>query len=109
MPKNTVNIIVSISNKKWVSDILFLFKSVPQIANRVILEITESNIIRDYKSVFDFIFKFMSIGCKVALDDFGKNPCLQLIEVEKLAVQDPRTYSPRHADPRLLELPVLPT
>lgn len=84
----SVNVsIVSISNKKWVSDILFLFKSVPQIANRVILEITESNIIRDYKSVFDFIFKFMSIGCKVALDDFGKNPCLQFIEVEKLAVE----------------------
>ena len=59
-----------IHNKKTVE---FLERSLTEsgMADRCVLEITESEEIKDYKRVVDFIKHFKSLGCKVAIDDFG--------------------------------------
>lgn len=41
------------------------------LADRCVLEITESEEIKDYKRVVEFIKHFKSLGCKIAIDDFG--------------------------------------
>ena len=40
-------------------------------ASRCIIEITESEEIKDYQHVISFIDHFKSLGCKIAIDDFG--------------------------------------
>ena len=76
---------ISINDSHWVDKMFSFFKSVPQIAKRTILEITENHIFNDYKGVFDFIFKFKSIGCQIAIDDFGQNFYLPFLNLEKLS------------------------
>ncbi len=41
------------------------------LAPRCVLEITESEEIKDYKRVVAFIKHFKDLGCKIAIDDFG--------------------------------------
>lgn len=41
------------------------------ISNRVILEITESEEIKNYKKMLDVTKEFKEMGCKIAIDDFG--------------------------------------
>jgi EAL domain-containing protein (putative c-di-GMP-specific phosphodiesterase class I) len=41
------------------------------IANRVVLEIVESEGIENFDEVSKFIIEMKSIGCKIAIDDFG--------------------------------------
>ncbi|MFP4332491.1 MAG: EAL domain-containing protein [Campylobacterales bacterium] len=42
-----------------------------EISNRVIFEILESEHIKNYESIADFISMVKSYGCKIAIDDFG--------------------------------------
>jgi diguanylate cyclase (GGDEF)-like protein/PAS domain S-box-containing protein len=42
-----------------------------EIANRVVFEILESEHIKNYESISDFIAMVKSYGCKIAIDDFG--------------------------------------
>ena len=43
----------------------------PQIAQRVIFEILESEAMNDYQKVVDFIQMVKGYGCQIAIDDFG--------------------------------------
>jgi EAL domain-containing protein (putative c-di-GMP-specific phosphodiesterase class I) len=43
----------------------------PHIAKRVVLELVESESIKDYNEVIEFINSAKSKGCKIAIDDFG--------------------------------------
>lgn len=45
--------------------------SAPDIANRIVLEITESEEIKDLQNIKKFLAKMQNIGCKIAIDDFG--------------------------------------
>lgn len=52
----------------------FLFQRLeqhPGVANRLILEILESEGVESYDEVKAFVFKAQEWGCKVAIDDFG--------------------------------------
>ncbi len=52
----------------------FLFTKLdenPQIAKRVVLELVESESIKDYEGVIAFISMAKAKGCKIAIDDFG--------------------------------------
>lgn len=62
--------IEDIKNEKTVN---FLFTKLIEsnLANRVILEIVESEGIEKFDEVGDFIKKAKSLGCQVAIDDFG--------------------------------------
>jgi len=43
----------------------------PEVGPRVIVEITESQGIENYREVTDFIARIKGYGCKIAIDDFG--------------------------------------
>ena len=43
----------------------------PDVANHIVLEITESEGIEKYKEVAEFFAEMKSYGCKLAIDDFG--------------------------------------
>lgn len=60
-----------IENSQARQSITDLLKQNRQHANRVTLEITESEPFENYSLVKDFIAEIKSIGCKIALDDFG--------------------------------------
>lgn len=55
-------------SRKFILDLLKRHKSV---ANKITLEITETDQIADYPSMKDFIDNVKQLGCKIALDDFG--------------------------------------
>ena len=42
-----------------------------QVADRLILEIVESEGIENYSLVYDFVTDMKNIGCQIAIDDFG--------------------------------------
>jgi len=41
------------------------------VAHRLVLEILETEKVKDYQKIIDFIKRFKKLGCKVALDDYG--------------------------------------
>jgi EAL domain-containing protein (putative c-di-GMP-specific phosphodiesterase class I) len=61
---------VSIESGDWIKTAKEILPD-PQIANRLIVEITETGVYRDMKKVERFSEEVQSLGCKVAIDDFG--------------------------------------
>ncbi|MEA2099519.1 MAG: GGDEF domain-containing phosphodiesterase, partial [Campylobacterota bacterium] len=59
-----------IQNKVFINTILERIKN-EHIGERVIVEILESESIKDYELLKDIIIKFRQIGVKIAIDDFG--------------------------------------
>lgn len=59
-----------IKNKSTVNYLKHMF-SAKETAERITLEITESEAIVDYNHVNAFINDFKEMGCKIAIDDFG--------------------------------------
>jgi diguanylate cyclase (GGDEF)-like protein len=45
--------------------------SCPEIGNRIVLEIVESEGIESFNEVLEFTREMKSLGCKIAIDDFG--------------------------------------
>ena len=41
------------------------------VANRLVLEILETEKVTDYQKIIDFIIRFKKLGCQIALDDYG--------------------------------------
>uniref|UniRef100_UPI004048D264 EAL domain-containing protein n=1 Tax=Aliarcobacter sp. TaxID=2321116 RepID=UPI004048D264 len=67
----SINLMIEdIKNEKTIN---FLFNKLVQTntANRIVLEIVESEGIEKFEEVGDFIRKAKSLGCRVAIDDFG--------------------------------------
>lgn len=46
-------------------------KDTPEIAERLIIEITESGSRDNFKAILEFMRMFQALGCRIALDDFG--------------------------------------
>lgn len=55
----------------WWSTILFELSINPDIASRLIIEITEISLIPDLCAAISFVEHFQMLGCRIALDDFG--------------------------------------
>ncbi len=58
-------------NSVWLESIAALLKETPDIASRLIVEITETAVHRDLRRTAFFVASLQSMGCQVALDDFG--------------------------------------
>ena len=58
-------------NPMWLDAISQALKETPDIAPRLIVEITETAIHRDLRRTAYFVASLQSMGCQVALDDFG--------------------------------------
>jgi len=58
-------------NVPWLDRLSQLIKETPHVAPRLIVEITETAIHRDLRRTGFFVASLQSLGCLVALDDFG--------------------------------------
>lgn len=78
--------IFSLNDESWVERIFDMLSNVPFITRRLVIEITENSVFNKYDRVFDFMVKFKSIGCKIAIDDFGESFHIPFLKLEKLPV-----------------------
>jgi EAL domain-containing protein (putative c-di-GMP-specific phosphodiesterase class I) len=58
-------------NPHWLQHFKNTLKDRPEIANRIIVEITETAAHRDLRRTAYFVASCQEMGCRVALDDFG--------------------------------------
>jgi diguanylate cyclase (GGDEF)-like protein len=58
-------------NLVWLDAFSKKIKETPEIASRLIVEITETAAQRDLRSAAYFVASLQALGCQVALDDFG--------------------------------------
>lgn len=71
----SVSLAVNVSNATihssgWLAMAINLLED-PQVASRLIIEITETSELHDMKKVSYFVTALQALGCQVALDDFG--------------------------------------
>lgn len=62
---------LGIDNPRWFESLSKTLKSHPDIAPRLMIEITETAAQRDIGRTAYFVAQIQDMGCKVALDDFG--------------------------------------
>lgn len=55
----------------WWASIETLFRAHPGVAERMIVEITETVAIQDIDDVRGFVTRLKNFGCRIAIDDFG--------------------------------------
>jgi EAL domain-containing protein (putative c-di-GMP-specific phosphodiesterase class I) len=61
----------SVNDGPWWSALVASLASRPDIAQRLIIEITESTAIRDVDEARGFVTRLKDLGCRIAMDDFG--------------------------------------
>jgi diguanylate cyclase (GGDEF)-like protein len=61
----------TVGDRAWSRALMALVRATPDIARRLILEITETAALRDLEESARFIAAVRDLGCRVALDDFG--------------------------------------
>lgn len=55
----------------WLRAILSLLKGKPELAERLVIEITETAALHDIEESARIVSKLRDLGCRIALDDFG--------------------------------------
>ncbi|MEZ5871282.1 MAG: GGDEF and EAL domain-containing protein [Nitratireductor sp.] len=73
---STAQLSLNVSNETaedplWLSKLADGLNRIPGAASRLIVEITESHAARDLEEASKFVSTIQSMGCKVAIDDFG--------------------------------------
>jgi diguanylate cyclase (GGDEF)-like protein/PAS domain S-box-containing protein len=59
------------SDRSWLRLLFALLRNAPHVAERLIVEITETVALRDVDETAEFVARVRDLGCRVALDDFG--------------------------------------
>jgi diguanylate cyclase (GGDEF)-like protein/PAS domain S-box-containing protein len=59
------------SDQSWLRALISAIRSTPQIAPRLVVEITETAALHDIEESARFVNVVRDLGCKVAIDDFG--------------------------------------
>lgn len=59
------------SDRSWLRALVSHVKGKPEIARRLMIEITETAALDDFEDSARFVAAVRDLGCKVALDDFG--------------------------------------
>ena len=62
---------LTVTDQSWLRTLVSRITSNPSIAERLIVEITETAALEDFEVSARFVTAVRSLGCKVALDDFG--------------------------------------
>ncbi len=62
---------LTVTDQSWLRTLVSRITSNPSIAARLIVEITETAALEDFEVSARFVTAVRSLGCKVALDDFG--------------------------------------
>lgn len=61
----------NVGEGSWMQQAKDLLRDVPQVAERLTVEITETAALSDIKEAANFVHNLREMGCQVALDDFG--------------------------------------
>jgi diguanylate cyclase (GGDEF)-like protein len=72
----TLNLAINISgltssDQSWLRSLSALVKSKPDVARRLIIELTETSALTDIEESARFLSAIRELGCRVAVDDFG--------------------------------------
>ncbi len=59
------------ADPEWLAMLRSDVRRVPHVANRLIIEITETSKIEDLRRTMTFVDNVRALGCRIALDDFG--------------------------------------
>jgi diguanylate cyclase (GGDEF)-like protein len=59
------------SDRAWLRTLIALLRGRPEMAERVVIEVTETAALHDIEETSRFISAVRDLGCRVALDDFG--------------------------------------
>ncbi len=62
---------LTVTDQSWLRTLVSRITSKPSIAERLIVEITETAALEDFEVSARFVSAVRAMGCKVALDDFG--------------------------------------
>ena len=62
---------ITIADRGWLRRLTHLLQARPTVAERLIVEVTETAALHDLEEAAWFISTIRSLGCKVAIDDFG--------------------------------------
>jgi len=62
---------LSVANDVWWCSVLDELRRSPDIASRLVVEVTETALPQDTGSALEFIRALQATGCRIALDDFG--------------------------------------
>jgi EAL domain-containing protein (putative c-di-GMP-specific phosphodiesterase class I) len=58
-------------DRPWLRSLMSVLRSRPELARRVVIEITETAVLYDTEETARFVDTLRYAGCRVALDDFG--------------------------------------
>ena len=62
---------ITATDPRWFSQLTEILSADPQIAERIIVEITETVALHELEETISFTRTLREIGCRVAIDDFG--------------------------------------
>lgn len=97
-----ISLSVNVSNHtlidpQWLSDVTNALRDHPDVARRLIVEITESAAMQDIEQSMRVLKTLTDMGCRIALDDFGvgqtafsqlKDLNLDIVKIDKSFVRD---------------------
>jgi diguanylate cyclase (GGDEF)-like protein len=73
------------TDRSWLRGLISLLRGKPDVASRLIVEITETAVLEDIDECARFVLSLRDLGCRVALDDFGAG-YTSIVQLKTLAV-----------------------
>lgn len=76
---------ITLADQEWLRNIVASLRDRPDVARRLIVEITESSAIQNLDNMVRLVRTLQDLGCRVALDDFGAG-CTAFAQLKALNV-----------------------
>ena len=95
----------TLTDPDWLKLVTLELRDYPDVANRLIVEITESVAMNDLNQTLRVVRTLHDLGCRVALDDFGagqtaftqlKDLSLDIVKIDKSFVQEMSREENKH-------------
>lgn len=95
----------TLTDPDWLKTVTMELRDYPDVANRLIVEITESVVMNDLNQTLRVVRTLHDLGCRVALDDFGagqtafsqlKDLSLDIVKIDKSFVQEMSREENKH-------------
>lgn len=107
---SSISLSVNVSNHTltdpdWLKIVILELRDFPDVANRLIVEITESIAMNDMNQTIRVVRALHDLGCRVALDDFGagntsfsqiKDLSLDIVKIDKSFVREMNREENKH-------------
>lgn len=95
----------TLTDDNWLKGVVESLRGYPEVANRLIIEITESVIMQDIDHSARFIDTLRDLGCRIALDDFGSGSTafsqLQRLDIDIVKIDKSFVRNMKDRDGRL--------